>query len=175
MQTKVKTRISLSEIWHAYQLALSKVNSTPHAPTGIGNGTATSTHTYDNNGNLTSAGVWTYAYDYRNRLTSAGNGLATSTYGYDQNGQRVKITDGTTGLVNLYPTKYYNAEYDGGSNIKKQTSHSFAGDILLTTLETKTLDFANYGTCTIPSSGDFTLTSSWGNGDSHHCLIKIMV
>lgn len=132
----------------------------PDAPTGIGNGLATTTLAYDQNGNLLTFGTTTYAYDYRNRLTSAGNGIATSTYIYDQNGQRVKVADGSTGLTTLYPTKYHNAEYDGGSNIKKQTSHSFAGDILLTTLETKTLDFANYGTCTIPSSGDFTLTSS---------------
>ncbi len=31
---------------------------------------------------------------------------------------------------------------------------------MLTTLETKTLDFSNYGTCAIPSTGDFTLSAS---------------
>jgi YD repeat-containing protein len=44
----------------------------PHAATQIGNGTATTTYAYDNNGNLTSAGTGaattSYSYDYANRL-----------------------------------------------------------------------------------------------------------
>ena len=99
-------------------------------------------------------------YDYRNRLTQAGNGLATSTYVYDHTGQRIKVTDTGTNHSTLYPSKYYNAEYDNSSNLVKQTSHAFAGDTLLTTLETKTVVSSNQGTCSIPSSGDFTLTAS---------------
>lgn len=160
MQTKVKDRVSLSEIWRTYQRALSKINySNPHAPTSIGTILGTSTLAYDNNGNLLTFGTTTYAYDYRNRITSAGNGLATSTYAYDHTGQRVKVADGGTGRTTFYPTKYYNVEYNG-STLTKQTSHTFAGDTLLTTFETKVVSNTNSGTCVIPASGDFTLTQS---------------
>jgi RHS repeat-associated protein len=64
----------------------------PHAPTTI-NGV---THTYDNNGNLTSDGTWTHTWDYRNRLASSGNGVATTTYSYDEKGERARMDDGTT-------------------------------------------------------------------------------
>lgn len=74
----------------------------PHAVTGI-RGT---TYAYDNNGNLTSKGVWTYAWDYQNRMASAGNGTATSTYAYDHTGQRVSQT--ASGITTYYPTKYFN-------------------------------------------------------------------
>ena len=47
----------------------------PHAATAIGS----TTHTYDNNGNLTAASPWSYTWDYRNRLTQAAKGTATST------------------------------------------------------------------------------------------------
>jgi YD repeat-containing protein len=46
----------------------------PHAVSQIGNGTATTTYAYDNNGNVTSSGngtaTTTYTYDYANRLTA---------------------------------------------------------------------------------------------------------
>ena len=66
----------------------------PHAPTIIGNGTASTTYAYDANGNLTQAttGATTtiYTWDYLNRLTSSSvNGAATTTYGYDYLGNRV--------------------------------------------------------------------------------------
>jgi YD repeat-containing protein len=46
----------------------------PHAPTAFFKGTATTTYSYDNNGNLTGrtgAATSTYMWDYRNRMTSA--------------------------------------------------------------------------------------------------------
>ena len=42
---------------------------------------ATSTKN-DSNGNVTQASVWTYLYDYLNRITLIGGGGSTSTYGY---------------------------------------------------------------------------------------------
>src|ERR1700680_3260630 len=36
----------------------------PHAPTSYFNGSATTTYTYDNNGNVPNAGSWVYAWDY---------------------------------------------------------------------------------------------------------------
>ena len=74
----------------------------PHAATSI-NGV---TYTYDNNGNITGTGSWTYGWDYQNRLSSSGNGTATTTYGYDHENQRVKKTIGVTTTV--YPNKYFN-------------------------------------------------------------------
>jgi hypothetical protein len=60
---------------------------------GFGTTTATTTLVYDQNGNLLSEGVSTYAWDYKNRLVQSGDGVATSTYGYDQNGTRVKTVE----------------------------------------------------------------------------------
>ncbi len=104
MQTIVKEKISLSEIWHAYQRAL-------------------------------------------------------ATYAYDHNGQRVKVSDGKGG-VSLYPSKYFNASYDKDGKTVSEISHIFAGDTLLSTFEKKASANGNTGTCVIPSTGDFTLTSS---------------
>jgi len=42
----------------------------PHAATAIGVASATTTYTYDNNGNVTSAPPWTYAWDYQPTRTT---------------------------------------------------------------------------------------------------------
>lgn len=52
-------------------------------------------YTYDDNGNQTSQGTSTYAYDLDNRLTSATVAGASTTYGYDGNGVRLSATTGT--------------------------------------------------------------------------------
>ena len=78
----------------------------PHAVTQVANGLATTTYSYDNNGNITGAGNWTYTWDYRNRLAASGNGSATTTYGYDHENQRVKKATG--GITTAYPNKYFN-------------------------------------------------------------------
>ncbi len=81
----------------------------PDAPTTIGNGLASTTLSYDNNGNLISAVIGatttTYAYDYLNRLASSTVGSATTTYGYDAFGSRVFQKSGNTTTV--YPSKWY--------------------------------------------------------------------
>lgn len=81
----------------------------PHAPIAYFDGSATTTFSYDNNGNLTEAGspsaTTTYSWDYRNRLGTTTTGIATTTYSYDHNNDRVKKTiDGTT---THYPNKYF--------------------------------------------------------------------
>ena len=41
-------------------------------------------YTYDNNGNVTSAGPWAFIWDYRNRLMEVGgSSAATTTHTYD--------------------------------------------------------------------------------------------
>ena len=77
----------------------------PQAVTSIGNGVATTTYAYDNNGNLISTDSWAYTWDYRNRLTQSSDGSAT-TYGYDHDNQRVKKT--VSGTTTVYPNKYFN-------------------------------------------------------------------
>jgi RHS repeat-associated protein len=71
--------------------------------------TATSTYSYDNNGNLTARSPWTYGWDYRDRLTSAGDGSATSTYGYDHSNQRVWKKVGSQATT-TYSSKYYSTQ-----------------------------------------------------------------
>ena len=98
----------------------------PHAKSSIGDGMATTTYTYDNNGNITSASPWTYAWDYRNRLTSAGSGAATTTYGYDHTEQRASKVTGASSTI--YPNKYH--EVSGATT----TSYVFlpGGDLVAT-------------------------------------------
>ncbi len=68
------------------------------------------TYTYDNNGNILTAGNQTNTWDYNNRLTQtvigSGHSAVTITYAYDQDGQRIKYTKGSTSTV--YPSKLYN-------------------------------------------------------------------
>ena len=49
--------------------------SDPDALTSLGNGLSTTTYTYDNDGNLSQSGLFTYLYDYLNRITSLGLGF----------------------------------------------------------------------------------------------------
>lgn len=88
-----------SDLW-----AMAVATFKPLVTTGA-SGTST-TYTYDNNGNLTAASPWSYAWDYRNRLTSAGNGTATSTYTYDHTTARVKTLE--SGMTTFFPSKYFN-------------------------------------------------------------------
>ena len=97
----------------------------PYAPTSV-NG---STITYDNNGNLTSDGIWTNTWDYRNRLTQSSKGTATSTYAYDQQDNRVKLTEGS--VTTLFPNKLYSVMLGGSATT---TKHIFASDLLLSTI-----------------------------------------
>ena len=54
--------------------------------------------TYDADGNLTSDGVFTYAYDSAGRLTAvSSNGVTVASFAYDATGRRVrKVTPAAT-------------------------------------------------------------------------------
>lgn len=83
----------------------------PHAVTSL----AGATYAYDNNGNLTGNGTWSYTWDYNNQLLQSSKSGVTSTYSYDAKGQRVKQVSPTLGTI-YYPTTYYNT--DGTTPIK---------------------------------------------------------
>ena len=74
----------------------------PHALTSYFTGTATTTYTYDANGNLattTGAATSTFGWDYRNRMTRASVMSGTSTYQYDHRIARMaQITPTTTSV-----------------------------------------------------------------------------
>ena len=61
----------------------------PDAVTSVGNGLSTTTYGYDNNGNLTQAGGWSYMWDYLNRMLASGFNNSTTTFAYDEFGSRV--------------------------------------------------------------------------------------
>jgi len=85
----------------------------PHAATTIGS----ATYSYDNNGNLTGEGTWTHTWDYRNRLTQSAKTGLTATFAYDHAGSRVSQSNGT--ITTVYPTKQYNIQTAGGSEVTK--------------------------------------------------------
>src|SRR5205814_422105 len=58
----------------------------PHAATSIDG----VTQSYDNAGNLISAGSASYTWNYRNRLTDVNSGGTTTHNLYDENDQRVQ-------------------------------------------------------------------------------------
>ncbi len=107
-------------------------DANPHAATSFG----ATTYTYDNNGNLTNARQWTYAWDYRNRLTSAGNGLATTTFGYNQNDQRVWMHT-SANATTTYPVKFFETTSTlvGATTTATTTTYLFAGDEPVATVQ----------------------------------------
>jgi len=78
----------------------------PRAVGEIGNGVASTTYAYDNNGNITGIDSDTYTHDFRNRLSGSVVNSADTLYEYDHTVQRVAKGNGTA--TTTYPTKYYN-------------------------------------------------------------------
>ena len=79
-----------------------------------------STLTYDDNGNLTGDGTWTFAYDAENRLTSASTSGTTATYEYDPLGRRsAKVVNGLRTEF-LYDGTSVILEYDGSGAILRR-------------------------------------------------------
>ena len=70
----------------------------PHAPSTFFSNGATTTFTYDNNGNTasTTGAATSILWDYKNRMISAWVSGATSTYADDHTVQRVRQTSTTT-------------------------------------------------------------------------------
>jgi RHS repeat-associated protein len=71
----------------------------------------TQTLGYDANGNLTSDGVWTFAYDAQNMLRSSVSAASTSTYQYDPLGRRQMLTEGGTTTTFLHDGDEEIADY----------------------------------------------------------------
>lgn len=111
----------------------------PDAVTTTGNGTASTTFSYDKNGNLTqtisTATTTNYAYDYLNRLIAsrATGDTATTTYTYDYQGNRISQTLGST--TTLYPNKFYSLTTTG--SLATSTLYAYAGDTPLATIDQK--------------------------------------
>jgi RHS repeat-associated protein len=126
----------------------------PHAVSQIGNGTATTTYAYDNNGNLTSAGngtaTTTYTYDYANRLTALFSLGATTTYGYDAFGARVYQIVATTS-TSTYPFKFFSvaSTTKSSTNYATTTEYVFNGDTLLSTVDQAFKNGAATGTAAV--------------------------
>jgi RHS repeat-associated protein len=125
-------------------------DANPDAVTQIANGTATTTLSYDNNGNLTSAGTSTFNWDYNNRMTQAvTGGSATSTYSYDYAGNRVSQVVGSTTTV--YPNKYYSvtSSVSGATTTATTTVYVWNGNTLIATIDQVTVNGTNSGTSSI--------------------------
>jgi RHS repeat-associated protein len=101
----------------------------------------TTNYSYDNNGNVLTAGNQTNTWDYNNRLTQtvigSGHTAVTITYAYDQDGQRIKYTKGSAST--LYINKFYNIT--GTSRAK----HIFANGQVIA-------DIAGTGTSAVANS-----------------------
>jgi RHS repeat-associated protein len=79
--------------------------------------------TYDNNGNLTSDGVYTYEYDSENRLLAVREGgTAVVSYNYNASGRRVSKTVYPTGqyIEYCYDGDQVIAEYDGSGTLLRK-------------------------------------------------------
>jgi YD repeat-containing protein len=107
----------------------------------VDTGVATTSYSYDNNGNLASAGNGTattsYAYDYANRLIAIlYNNATTSQYGYDAFGQRVFQIIATTSTT-TYPFKLFSiaSTTRGTNNFATSTEYVFNGDTLVATVD----------------------------------------
>lgn len=78
---------------------------------------------YDNNGNLTSDGTYTYEYDIENRLlTVREDGTAVVSYSYNASGRRVSKTVYPTGqyIEYCYDGDQVIAEYDGSGTLLRK-------------------------------------------------------
>lgn len=97
----------------------------PHAATAI-NGV---TYSYDNNGNLSGYGNWTFSWDWRDRLTQTATGTATTTYAYDHENKRVwqKVNGNAT---TTYANRWYSV-IDSATT----TAYVYAGDVLIATID----------------------------------------
>ena len=107
----------------------------PDAPTAIGNNAATTTYSFDANGNAVQAGGWNYMWDYLNRMLASGFGNSTTTYAYDAFGSRVLQTSTTS--TTYYPNKYFSiaSTIVGSTTYATSTNYIWNGDTLAATID----------------------------------------
>ena len=76
------------------------------------------TPVYDSDGNLTSNGTWTYAWNGESRLVNASNGTTSIDFLYDYQGRLIEKDDGTNVEVYVYDGWNRIAKYVDGSHSK---------------------------------------------------------
>lgn len=104
-----------------YTRAYGTVNKLNQYPTVALNGGTPVAITYDNNGNLTGDGTWTYSYDPENRLVSAAGPGVSAAYSYDPLGRRnAKSGAGVAATKFLDSGDDEIAEYDGGGTLLRR-------------------------------------------------------
>jgi RHS repeat-associated protein len=110
---------------------------------------ATTTYTYDANGNVVQAGGWSYVWDYLNRMLASGYNNSTTTYAYDQSGARVLQTSTTS--TTYYPSKFFSlaSTTSGGTSYSTSTNYIWLGDTLLSTIDQKLYNGTATGTSII--------------------------
>ncbi|MGD9729114.1 MAG: RHS repeat-associated core domain-containing protein [Nitrospiraceae bacterium] len=101
----------------AYEFSPSATGSTAYTPNTMNQYASVGavTHTYDNNGNLTGDGTWTFGYDVENRLTTATKTGVSASYLYDPFGRREQKTVGGTVTKYLLDGDAVIEEYDGAN------------------------------------------------------------
>jgi RHS repeat-associated protein len=101
---------------------------------------ATTTYSYDANGNLTAGAGWGYVWDYLNHMLASGFGNSTTTYAYDEFGSRVMQTSTTS--TTYYPNKFYSfsSTLAGGTTYATSTNYIWNGDTLLATIDQKLIN-----------------------------------
>lgn len=112
-----------------YAFAIGAVGTTSYSPNGLNqySSVAGVTFGYDANGNLTSDGQTTYAYDVENRLTSA-TGLRNATLTYDPLGRLFQVTSGSNTTQFLYDGDELIAEYNGSGTLLRRYVHGPGND-----------------------------------------------
>jgi len=78
------------------------------------------TMAYDANGNLTSDGTWTHAYDAQNMLRSSTKSGASASYDYDVLGRRQRLTENALVTTFLHDGDEEIADYDGSANLLRR-------------------------------------------------------
>ncbi len=94
-----------------------------HAPSGE------ITYTYDKDGNLLDDETLANTWNYKQQLIESDNGVDVLEYWYDHEGQRVRAKNDSDNTY--YANKLYNVDPSG-----KETKSIYAGDALVSTIET---------------------------------------
>lgn len=99
------------------RLSATDSSVTFYTPNNLNQYTQVGAANYDNdpNGNLVSDGVFTFGYDYENRLVSADKAGVSFSYKYDPFGRRVQKRDNIAGVITnyIYDSDQIIAEYNG--------------------------------------------------------------
>jgi RHS repeat-associated protein len=96
------------------------VNVLNQYPTVTPAGSGAQTIAYDNNGNLTGDGTWTFVYDPENRLMTANKTGTAAAYAYDPLGRRTKKTVNSTSTFFLQDGDDEVGEYTAAGAIQRR-------------------------------------------------------